>query len=233
MDVVELRTGLHQVTLSFGQVYLWHDDSGLTIVDAGPADAAADIAEAIESIGLERTDVKRLVLTHHHEDHVGSAAEISTWGAVTVMAHRWDAPVIRGDLSGEPPDLAHAPEWEQQAWEAKPDLPEAPPVRVDRELHDGDVVNFGGGARVLSVPGHTEGSIALYLPSKKLLFTGDTAANPDGKPMPGVFNVNRARTAASFRQLAQLTVETVCFGHGDPIVEGGGTALREAAEQLG
>ncbi|MQA03451.1 MAG: MBL fold metallo-hydrolase [Streptosporangiales bacterium] len=232
MEVVELRRELHLVTLSFGQVYLWHDDGGLTLIDAGPAAAAGEIADAIAEIGLEKTDLKRVVLTHHHEDHVGSAAEISTWGQVTVMAHMHDAPVIRGDLSAPPPNLTHAPEWERDIWDAKPDLPPAPPVRVDRELYDGDVLNFGGGARVISVPGHTEGSIALHLRAARVLFTGDAAANVDGKPLPGVFNVNRARTLSSFRRLAELDVETACFGHGDPILEAAGTALRETAATL-
>ncbi len=67
----------------------------------------------------------------------------------------------------------------------------APPVPVDRELVDGDVLDFGGGAEILAIPGHTEGSIAIHLPRHGVLFTGDTVANV-GTVMLGTFNQDRA-----------------------------------------
>jgi glyoxylase-like metal-dependent hydrolase (beta-lactamase superfamily II) len=111
-------------------------------------------------------------------------------------------------------------------------LPDAAePVPVERELHDGDVLDFGGGAEILSVPGHTEGSIAIHLPRHGVLFTGDTIANV-GSVMLGTFNQDRARTVASFRRLAALDVETACFGHGDPIASDASRRLREVASSL-
>ena len=97
----------------------------------------------------------------------------------------------------------------------------APPVPVDSELCEGDVLDFGDGAEILAIPGHTEGSVAIHLPRHGVLFTGDTIANV-GIVTLGVFNQDRARTVASFRRLADLDVETACFGHGDPIGVGRG-----------
>ena len=102
---------------------------------------------------------------------------------------------------------------------------------MDRELHDGDLVDFGGGAEILAIPGHTEGSIAVYLPHHCVLFTGDTIANV-GTVMLGTFNQNRAQTVASFQRLAGLDVETACFGHGQPIVSGAGDRIRDVAATL-
>jgi glyoxylase-like metal-dependent hydrolase (beta-lactamase superfamily II) len=107
----------------------------------------------------------------------------------------------------------------------------APPVPVASELVDGDVLDFGGGAEVLAVPGHTEGSIAIHLPRHGVLFTGDTIANV-GTVMLGTFNQDRARTVASFRRLSALDVETACFGHGEPITSGAGDRMREVAAIL-
>ena len=104
-------------------------------------------------------------------------------------------------------------------------------MSVDRELVDGDMLDFGGGAEILAIPGHTEGSIAIHLPSHGVLFTGDTIANV-GSVMLGTFNQDRAQTVASFRRLATLDVETACFGHGEPIASGAGTKLREVAATL-
>jgi len=102
----------------------------------------------------------------------------------------------------------------------------APPVPVDRELVDGDVLAFGGDAEILAIPGHTEGSIAIHLPHHGMLFTGDTIASV-GTVMLGTFNQDREQTAASFRRLAALDVEIACFGHGEPIASGAGDRIRE------
>ena len=104
-------------------------------------------------------------------------------------------------------------------------------MTVLHELHDGDVLDFGGGAEVLAIPGHTEGSIAIHLPQHGVLFTGDTIANV-GTVMLGTFNQDRARTVASFQRLAALDVETACFGHGEPIASGAGARIREIVERL-
>ncbi len=101
-------------------------------------------------------------------------------------------------------------------------------MRVDRELADGDALDFGGGARVVHVPGHTDGSIAVHLPCHGVLFTGDTVAGV-GRVMPGVFNTDRARLVRSVRRLASLAPSTVCLGHGDPLTEDAAAVLGAAA----
>lgn len=85
---------------------------------------------------------------------------------------------------------------------------------------------------VVEVPGHTPGSIAIYLPGERVLFTGDNIASVEGRPILGPFNVARHDAIASFRKLAQLNVEIACFGHGDPIVRNAGAALNAAAARL-
>jgi glyoxylase-like metal-dependent hydrolase (beta-lactamase superfamily II) len=164
------------------------------------------------------------VLTHFHADHVGSAAEVRAWGEVTVYAHEADAAVIRGEVPGPDPVLS---EWERELSSRTSGLvPDAPPVRVDREVADGDALP--GGAVVVGVPGHTPGSIAVYVPRERVLFTGDTIARaPDGRVILGVFNVDRARAETSARKQAELDVTVVCFGHGEPLKDAG-TVLRAA-----
>jgi glyoxylase-like metal-dependent hydrolase (beta-lactamase superfamily II) len=64
-------------------VYLWRDDDAVTLIDTGEAGSGPAIADALRQIGLAPTDIDRLVLTHFHDDHAGSAAEVGSWGAVT------------------------------------------------------------------------------------------------------------------------------------------------------
>jgi glyoxylase-like metal-dependent hydrolase (beta-lactamase superfamily II) len=220
MESVTVTPNLTMLVIGGWQTYLWRDDDSVTLIDTGAPGSAAEILAAVPGID-------RIVLTHGHVDHCGSAAELHDATGAPVLAGAGDAGVIRGTAAMPPPVLE---DWEvpilQRVSAGLPDV--APPVPVDRELHDGDVLDFGGGAAVLAVPGHTEGSIAIHLTQHGVLFTGDTIANV-GTVMLGTFNQDRARTVESFRRLAALDVETACFGHGEPITSGADQRLREVA----
>ncbi|GAA3243241.1 MBL fold metallo-hydrolase [Nonomuraea helvata] len=216
MKTVEIRPDLWLLMLEFGQSYLWNDAGALTLVDTGIATSGGEIAAAIEELGHRKSDVKRVVLTHFHEDHCGGAAEISGWGEVTVLALRLEAAVIRGEQPAPPPNLTEQERALHRSLGAHL-LPAAPACRVDGELEDGDTIDFGGGAQVIHTPGHTDGSIALHLPRAGVLFTGDTVAHVNGQVMPGVFNLDTAQMLRSFRRLAEIDVSLACVGHGEPV----------------
>ncbi|MGF1239087.1 MBL fold metallo-hydrolase [Streptomyces sp. 2-6] len=233
MDIVEILPRLHLLRFAVGQAYLWRDGDELTLVDAGARGAGAPVVEAITSLGGDPARLRRIVLTHFHEDHADGAGELAAATGAEVLAHRLDAPVVLGELPGPPPVFE---DWERPLHAAAAArLPHGEPVRPAEVtgLSGGDTVDFGGGARVLHVPGHTHGSIALHLPRHGVLFTGDTvAASPvDGAVMPGVFNLDRSETLASFHRLAALDTEVACFGHGDPVTARAGAVLREAAQR--
>lgn len=209
-----------------GQAYLWRDGAALTLIDAGSARSAAAIEGAIRSLGLRPERLERIVLTHCHRDHIGAAGELAArWGA-EVLAHGLDAPVIRGEQLVPEPVLL---DWELPLYAHGLTVPEAPPTRVDRELKDGEVLPFGGGAVVVHAPGHTPGSIGIHLPAHGVLFTGDCVAGV-GQVMLGVFNVDRAEAIASFGRLAALAPSVACFGHGTPLTSDTAATLRTAAE---
>ncbi len=227
MQTIELVPGLHMFPFEVGQVYLVVDDDGLTLVDTGIAGSAPTIEDGVHRLGYDRRDVRNVILTHFHEDHVGSAAEVARWNGAIVMAHQLDAPVVRSEQAGPAPVITdeERPYYERVV----PNVPAAPPVRVDRELVDGDRIDIGGGATVIGMPGHTDGSIALHLPRHKVLFTGDAVASIQDVPILGVFNVDRAKAVASLQRVTQLDVDVACFGHGAPVVGDASLMLRAAA----
>lgn len=219
MDLIEVLPRLRMLRFPVGAAYLWRDGDELTLIDSGTAGAAAEIEEVLDGA------LRRIVLTHWHEDHTGSAAGLAARHGAEVVAHRLEAPVIRGEAAGAPPVLE---EFEIPIRAGVPALPPAPPCRVDREVEDGDVLEFGGGAVVVAVPGHTDGSIAVHLPGPGVLFTGDAVAGV-GRTTLGVFNTDRTRAVESLHRLAALDARTAVFGHGDPVVHGAAAALRAAA----
>ena len=166
MDVIELLLRLYFIRLPAGHAYLWRDPDGLTLIDAGLPGSAPLLADAIHQTGHGLADLRHLVLTHFHGDHIGSAAEVAEWCEVEVLAHNADVPFIRA-AAGPAPDLA---DWEQPIYEQVmrqfPAQPVIPP-RIDRELADGDELGFGDGAVAIAVPGHTPGSVALYPPATR------------------------------------------------------------------
>ena len=232
MEIVSLGPRLHLVRPAFGQAYLWRDDDGVTLVDTGIPGSEPAFAAAFDELGLRRADLRRIVITHGHEDHMGSAAALREWGdGVTVYAHRADAPIVRGLRRRAEPVLTAAEEPIFASVTAG--MPAVPPCPVDVELGDGDTIDFGGGARVIATPGHTDGSIAVALPEHGVLFTGDLVANSDGGLLLGPFNTDRGLARVSFAALSQVPATTVGFGHGDPLTgPEGAAAWRRAGRAL-
>jgi glyoxylase-like metal-dependent hydrolase (beta-lactamase superfamily II) len=229
--LVQLTPTVWLLRFPIVNAYIVRTTEGVAIVDTGPVGSDGDVIGAISELGVTAADLRWIVLTHCHKDHVGSAAALAEMTDAVVLAGAKDAPVIAGLVPEPEASITH----EERSFYDRiaPTIPPAPRVKVDRVLHEGDHIDWGQPiALVVDAPGHTPGSIALYLPDDRVLFTGDNIASLGAKPILGPFNVARGEAIESFRKLAQLDFEVACFGHGDPLIGDAGSDLRRVAPRL-
>lgn len=230
-DLLQMSASLYRLRIPGERAhllnsYLWTESDGVTLIDTGWPDSAGLITDALTTLGMRRIHVKRIVLTHFHEDHCGSAAEIAAWSDVEVIAGAGDAGYVRG----EPGPLPVLTDSERTI---RPDIdepPNGPACRVDRVVSDGDVLEFAGGARVIEIPGHTPGSIALYLPDADAVLTGDAIAEFNGRLILGVFNTDRAAASRAVGILAATGAQRAGFGHGEPILVDAAARIAKAVD---
>lgn len=218
---VQVTPVIWQVPFLMGHVYLVRLPAGYAAVDTGVPGSGPAILAALARLGARPEDLRQIVLTHAHGDHMGSAADLAAATGAPVLAGAADAPVIRGD---RPDTFRPLTDSERALMATFPPAPagvEPPALRhvpVDTELHDGDILDgWSEPTHVLHVPGHTPGSIALHLPSSRVLFCGDTIFARQGRAMLGPFSLDRDQAIASFHRLAALDVQTLCVPHGEPV----------------
>jgi glyoxylase-like metal-dependent hydrolase (beta-lactamase superfamily II) len=159
-------------------------------------------------------------VTHAHGDHAGCVAELARHTGAQVLAHRDAVPYLERTAS-----LPYTTFLQRLVfWLSERVMSKFEPCKVDRLLQDGDIVQALGGLRVIHVPGHTPGSIALYQPERQILFCGDVFFHNSPKKglwvSPAIISVDAAQAQKSARKLAALRVETLCVSHGALILTG-------------
>ena len=171
-----------------------------TTHEAMVIDPGDEIERVLEIVKRHNLTIKQIVVTHAHIDHVGGAAKLKrATGAPILLNHNDSALLKMLDV--------------QAAWIGMA-TPEK--VSIDHSLGDGDSVKAGNiVANVLHTPGHTEGSICLYLPAEQKLIAGDTlfAGSIGRTDLPGG-SFQKIMSSLHQRVLALPDETVVVPGHG-------------------
>jgi glyoxylase-like metal-dependent hydrolase (beta-lactamase superfamily II) len=224
MAVQEVTSGLYQLSHGGVNAFIIDDgDQGLTLIDAGYPKHAASLEEDIQSIGHDLSDLRRVLLTHGHPDHLGSAKYFAQ-GRLPILMHEGDAHLARAGFL-ERATMKPAPGVVNKVlfYLVIPRKAEYPAFEPDVLLSPGDVLDIGGGLEVIHTPGHTAGHLCfLWKRDRGLLIAGDVAANMMGlNYVVGYDDIATGKT--SLAALAQLDFEAAVFGHGKPILSGAST----------
>jgi len=227
----EVLPGLYQVRTRGSRAYLVADDE-ITLIDAGGPGSGVRILDALKEIGRSPEEIKHIVITHFHIDHVGGLRELQNFVPARTGVHLLEAPHVE---SAEPlpnpftnPLLARI---------CEPYLLRNDPgaARVDVHLRDGDELPALGGMRIVHAPGHTAGSISIHFPNRGVLLVGDAMQYKFGRLMlpSRLFTQDMDEAGESIQKLAGLDFETLCFSHFRPILTGADKKVREFAKTLG
>ena len=122
-------------------------------------DPGDDVEQVLSLVRKHNLQVKQIVITHAHIDHVGGAMKLRAATGAPILLNQNDYALLKMlDV--------------QAAWIG---MPTPGKVEIDNSLGQADTVRAGSlAAQVLETPGHTEGSICLYFPLEKKLIAGDT-----------------------------------------------------------
>jgi glyoxylase-like metal-dependent hydrolase (beta-lactamase superfamily II) len=215
--------------LGFGYVNAFTLDGGATLIDSGPWKNGRRVLRALGDGGRS---LRHVLITHHHVDHVGPLPRLAS-EAVTVWAHPLDAAVIRGDASPPAPESRSSVE-RAGVWAVEHLGPKRESARVDREISDGEEIPVGDGLMAYHTPGHTAGHLSFLMPSKRVLFVGDAAANYLGRLGPpfGLYSENHDEVRRSIAKIAALDFDIACFGHGRVLKGDACSAFRRLAEKV-
>jgi glyoxylase-like metal-dependent hydrolase (beta-lactamase superfamily II) len=205
----EVVDGVFELSLGFVNVHLVVTDDGVVLVDTGLPRRSARIDRALHDIKRQIGDVRTILVTHHHFDHIGNLADLRRRSGATVIAHAADAPAITGVNKVEPRGFA--------VRLATRLLGSVEPTKLDKLITAGESEPVPGFTAV-HTPGHTRGHVSYLLDrAGGVMFAGDTATGAkDGTVASGPRGA-AADPAEQDRSLARLggfEFEHAVFGHG-------------------
>ncbi len=189
-NIAEVLDDVYRITLPLPgvrpgpvNVYLFRGVENV-IIDTGTRRTARLLERSLAFLGVAPKGLARIVLTHGHLEHYGAARYLvrRSRGAISVEAHREDRRFVERGL--EVPRMRYLEYYRMMGVPLAHRLSlgalqsvfslYADTCRVDRELSDGDSISLGDRrGTVISTPGHTRGSVCIFLEKEKALFSGD------------------------------------------------------------
>ena len=208
-------------------VYVFQTVDGVAVLDTGFPGSVPKILQALGAIGKSPAELKHILLTHCHPDHIGSAAALKRVTGASVLAHPLDKPKMEAGTTMREPMCA-SPGWRNRllARMLSGRVATVEQVTVDHLLEDGDSPSFLPDLTAIHIPGHCHGQLAfLWHRHGGVLFPADACVNRRGLTLP-VATEDPQLALASLARLATFDFDKICVMHGKPIMQGGAAQFR-------
>ena len=143
------------------------------LLDTGLVGEPLEIRWKLKRLGLDRRDIKAILITHGHLDHAGNLAWAKAWTGAPIYAH----PLEQAHIDGTYPYVGINRWCGRLERTARALFRNGRPAAIDVPLADCDQLPLWGGLTVVHLPGHTLGHCGFYNARHDLLFSGDLFAS--------------------------------------------------------
>jgi glyoxylase-like metal-dependent hydrolase (beta-lactamase superfamily II) len=236
---MKLTDSLHRIGNDIVAVYLIETPEGITIIDAGLAGHWGDLLKELALMGRSIDEVKGLILTHGDSDHVGFAERLRRDHGVPIYVGAGDALRAKGGVKGVmgKQKMKLGPTLGFAGYSLRKGGLRTTWLTDVVEVQGGETLDLPGAPQIIALPGHSEGSIAIYSPIADAVFVGDglttrhVLTGATG-PAPAPFTDEPEQAIASLRAIVPTGATWVLPGHGAPYsggVESAVAAVESAA----
>ncbi|MES0325105.1 MAG: MBL fold metallo-hydrolase [Candidatus Bathyarchaeia archaeon] len=179
---------------------------GTILIDGGMTPQHVDnIAAELKSMGKKWSDIKAILITHKHGDHIRNLPQLVELTGAPVQAHEYEAPLIKETVG----------------------------VEV-KGLTDHTVLPWCGGIELIHVPGHSEGNSSYYLKKHRAMIAGDTIfGDEDGNlmPPPERYCLDVEQATREMRRLLDYDFDVFIYTHGKDIIGGAKEKVKALVEE--
>ncbi len=230
---MEIAPGIRRLGNGLINAYLVDSGGEVTIVDAGAPSYFGDLPAELAAMGRSLADVRAVVLTHGHSDHIGFAERIRRERSTPILVHELDAALARGEVPNPAKGFGPfkvRPVLDFLLYSAMHGSLRIPRITEVSTYVDDATLDVPGAPRVILVPGHTPGSAAIWFADHDALFIGDAIATHSvttGRSGPQIapFSADPAEALASLARLDSVEATLVLPGHGHAWTGGVAAAL--------
>ncbi len=193
--------------------YLLRGELGFVLVDSGAVVGRGRLRRVLREHGCRPGDIRLVVVTHADFDHAGNCAWLQRQFGAPIALHPAELPAVTGNMfDNRKRKVGAALRGVMKVLGWGFGRPFVPDVLLDEER---DLAEYSLDARVLFLPGHSQGSVGV-LTGDGDLFCGDLLNNGRGEPVKNWLVDVPEEMDGSVRRLADLNVRTVYPGHGQP-----------------
>jgi glyoxylase-like metal-dependent hydrolase (beta-lactamase superfamily II) len=226
-EVTKIADGLYIIPVGPVNTFLLDSPDSCALIDTGVPGSVPAILRALHALGKQPRDIRHIILTHAHPDHIGSLAALKKMTGAEVYIHPADAEIAGtgGGFRPMSPAPGLFPAMMFQMFVRPLEIVE--PATIEHHVQTGELLPIAGGLTAIHVPGHCEGQLAFLWPRHGgVLFAADTCMNVMGLGWTmGYEDLEQGKR--SLKKLAQLDFQVACFGHGQTILHDAGDRFRK------
>ena len=249
--MVEVTRGVHSIdelgypvpNVGFISYIVEEKENDLTLIDTCFRSELPKLENYVKNAGYELKQIRRIILTHLHPDHVQATNELRKKVAedVKIYAHWIDAAYLSKIPSYHgPPSHEQLKELFERFGVKMEELPKrfgpmtVVPIYIDEQIQDGDEI---GSLKVIHTPGHTPGHISLYSEKHRIIFGADflfkSVFGTEGLFIPhAIVSIDPVTAVISAKRISKVNFDKLLLAHQDsPILEDAQKEVEKAATE--